>query len=392
MSSTHLTRRGRRVLAVVLASLFVALGTGVVLTAEEIHEEHAEAAGKDKRTGRPDPTSSGHASPTHSVPSPTHVRPSPPVPSPIPGYLLIADRGNNRMLLVGSDKRILWQYPRPGVTPRMPFYFDDDTFFGAQYTQIISQQEEQQTIQMISFPQGISWWHYGHVNVRGSGPGFLSTPDDAYLLPDGTRTVADVRNCRVLYISPAGKIVKQYGTTGVCGHDPPRMLTAPNGDTPLPNGGVIITEINGSWVDGIGKNGRLMWAVHAPVAYPSDAQWLGHRELLLADYSSPGHVLIMRTDGTVLWEYGPSSGPAALDHPSLALALPNGLIAVNDDYRHRVVLISRATKRIVWQYGHTDLAGTAPGSLNTPDGMDFLPFGAALKSPSIRRVVAKSFP
>jgi hypothetical protein len=67
--------------------------------------------------------------------------------------------------------------------------------------------------------------------------------------------------------------------------------------------------------------------------------------------------------------------------------LPNGLIAVNDDYRDRVVLIDPATSRIVWQYGHTDQPGTAPGYLNTPDGMDFLPFQQAISSPAIRRVV-----
>src|SRR5207245_4410773 len=59
-------------------------------------------------------------------------------PGPIPGYLLIADRGNNRMLLVNSSKHIFWQYPKPGVTPAMPFRFDDDTFFGPQPNRIIS--------------------------------------------------------------------------------------------------------------------------------------------------------------------------------------------------------------------------------------------------------------
>jgi hypothetical protein len=332
---------------------------------------------------------------TDSISSPSNRSGSDPsaiptkTPSPIPGFLLIADRGNNRALLVGSDKRILWRYPRPGVSPVMPFYFDDDTFFGSNYTQIISNQEDQQTIQVISFPKGVAWWSYGHVNAKGSSPGLLNTPDDAYLLPDGTRTVADVYNCRVLFISPAGKIVKQYGTTGVCRHDPPRYVAAPNGDTPLPNGGILITEITGSWVDGIGRNGKLMWAVQAPVRYPSDAQWLGHGKILLADYSRPGHVLIMRTNGTVLWKYGPASGPGMLDHPSLALPLPNGLIAVNDDYRHRVILIDPKKNRIVWQYGHTDVTGTSPGYLNTPDGMDFLPFQTAIRSPAIRQVVLK---
>jgi hypothetical protein len=104
---------------------------------------------------------------------------------------------------------------------------------------------------------------------------------------------------------------------------------------------------------------------------------------VVADYSSPGHVLIMDRAGKVLWTYGPAFGPGSLDHPSLALMLPNGLIAVNDDYNHRVVLIDRRRKRIVWQYGHDGSPGTAPGYLHTPDGMDFLPYRVAARHPAI---------
>ena len=91
--------------------------------------------------------------------------------------------------------------------------------------------------------------------------------------------------------------------------------------------------------------------------------------------------------GKVLWKYGPTSGDGALEFPSLALMLPNGLIAVNDDARHRVVLIDPKTDRIVWQYGHTGVAGSSLGYLHKPDGMDFLPFDVAMSTPSIRRVV-----
>jgi hypothetical protein len=55
------------------------------------------------------------------------------------------------------------------------------------------------------------------------------------------------------------------------------------------------------------------------------------------------------------------------------MALPNGDIAVNDDFRQRVIVIDPRTGRIIWQYGHADQAGSAPGYLNTPDGMDFIP-------------------
>jgi hypothetical protein len=373
----------RRRWALVLAVVLLA-GGGSAFAAIASHDDPDGAAPAR-------PPSAPEATPGQATPG-RHPSPSPPasvaVPSPIPGFLLIADRGNDRMLLVDSRHRILWTYPPPGVKPSFPFTFDDDAFFGNSYHTIISQQEEQQTIQIISFPGRKVLWTYGHAFVRGSTAGYLSTPDDAYLLPDGTVSVADVRNCRVLFIAPNHHVVRQIGRTGVCGHDPPRTLASPNGDTPLPRGGTLVTEIKGSWIDAISASGALEWSVRAPVAYPSDAQWLGNGKILLADYSQPGHVLIMTTSGRVLWRYGPASGDGALNHPSLALMLPNGLIAVNDDYRNRVILISTKENRIVWQFGHTDSAGRGPGFLNTPDGMDFLPFEVAITDPRLRALVS----
>jgi hypothetical protein len=308
-------------------------------------------------------------------------------PGPIPGYLLIADRGNNRMLLVGSTKHIFWTYPAPGITTAMPLRFDDDTFFGPRTDRIISNQEEQHTIQIISFPGGRILWRYGHVNQKGSAGGYLNTPDDAYLLPNGLVTVADAYNCRVLFINHAHKVVRQYGTTGVCRHNPPSELGSINGATPLPDGGTLVSEINGSWVDDIGANGRLRWAVQAPVSYPSDPELLGPNRILLADYARPGHAIIMTRTGRVLWRYGPSSGPGELDHPSLATRIAPGLIAINDDFRHRVIIVSIRTHHIVWQYGHTDHPGLAPGYLNTPDGLDLLKTAVAQRVPAVRALV-----
>src|SRR5262249_32395721 len=149
-----------------------------------------------------------------------------------------------------------------------------------------------------------------------------------------------------------------------------------NGDTPLRDGGLLVSEIVGHWVDEIGPGGGLRWSVQAPVRYPSDPQLLPHARILVADYSRPGQIVIMNRFGRLLWRYGPESGPGALTHPSLALPLPNGNIAVNDDYRDRVVVIDPRTNRIVWQYGHTDLPSRLHGFLNTPDGLDFVPLNA----------------
>ena len=51
----------------------------------------------------------------------------------------------------------------------------------------------------------------------------------------------------------------------------------------------------------------------------------------------------------------------------LALApVPNGDILVNDDYNDRVSRDrSPVTNRIVWQYGHTGVAGTRPATSTT---------------------------
>ena len=311
-------------------------------------------------------------------------------PRPIPGFLLIADRGNNRILLVDDHKRIIWRYPASLRETIFPLRFDDDAFFGPGLRTIISNQEEQQTIQVISFPQGKLRWVYGHVNVKNWVPGYLNTPDDAYLLRDGLISVADAYNCRVLFINRAHRIVRNLGTAHSCVHDPPRSLGPVNGATPMPGGGTLVSEINGSWVDDFAKNGRLLWSFRAPVAYPSDPQWLGHGRILLADYHRPGHVLILNTKGHVLWRYGPRSGPGALDHPSLALPITPTLIAVNDDYRDRVVVISIPRRKIVWQYGHTDVKGRTPGYLNTPDGLDLLPFRRALAIPALRALVQRA--
>lgn len=109
-----------------------------------------------------------------------------------------------------------------------------------------------------------------------------------------------------------------------------------------------------------------------PIAYPSDPQPLGPDRYLVADYASPGGIYEFNRAGKILWSYHPPSGPGMLNHPSLAEPLPGGLIAANDDFRDRVVIIDPQTKKVVWQYGHTDSPGRGPDYLHIPDGFDLL--------------------
>jgi outer membrane protein assembly factor BamB len=292
---------------------------------------------------------------------------------PFSGHLMIADRGNDRLLVVNANKQIVWRFPSAQhPAPSGGFYFPDDAFFIHKGTGIISNEEQNERIVQLSYPGGKLLWSFGHPGVSGSEPGYLHEPDDAYLLKNGTVSVADAQNCRVLLISHAKKIVEEFGNPESCTHEPPRQLGSPNGDTPLANGNILVSEVNGSYIDEITPQGNLEWSVQLPIEYPSDPQQLGPDRYLVADYTRPGGIYEFNRAGKILWSYSPASGNRMLNHPSLAERLPNGLIATNDDYRDRVVIIDPKTKKIVWQYGVTGKPGTGPDHLHIPDGFDLL--------------------
>jgi hypothetical protein len=281
---------------------------------------------------------------------------------PLPGYLLIADRDNNRAILVSPAKRVVWE--RGGL--RGP----DDTFFTPGYRTVITNEEFNDTLTEVALRSRAIVWRYGHGGVPGSSPGYLDSPDDAYRLPNGDTTLADIRNCRIVELTPAKRVRRVLG--GSCVHDPPRGFSSPNGDTPLPDGGLLVTEIGG-WIDRLAPDGHLVWSLRSPVSYPSDAQLLPDGDVLVSGYTNPGRIVVVNRSGRVVWSFGTNTGPDELDRPSLALRLPNGLIVANDDWNHRVIVIDPGAHRIVWQYGHTGVAGHAPGYLNKPDGLDLLP-------------------
>ncbi len=315
---------------------------------------------------------------------PAQRTPSPHRAQPFAGRLLIADRGNNRLIVVDSHKRVLWRYPSHNhPAPPGGFYFPDDAFFTHHGAGIISNEEQNERIVQIAFPSGKLRWSYGHPGIAGSSPGYLHEPDDAFLWRDGSISVADAQNCRVLIVSSAKKVLRQFGSPASCSHDPPRYLGSPNGDTPLANGNLLVSEVNGSYIDEITRAGKLVWSVQLPIAYPSDPQQLAPNRYLVADYTTPGGIYEFNRSGKILWSYHPSGGHGMLDHPSLAERLPGGDIAVNDDYRHRVVIVDPRSRKIVWQYGRTDNAGRGPDRLNTPDGFDLLaPSGVTPTHPS----------
>jgi outer membrane protein assembly factor BamB len=380
-------RRGPR-----LVTALPAVACGLVLMAIAMGAAAASSSGPGSHAlasaAPPAATSVPSLEPSPSTAPPiTALFPTPP-PTPSPtsatrpvaqgvfaGDLLIADRGNGRLLIVNSRAQVLWRFPAAGSLSAGQGFSADDAFVAPDGRTIVASEEMHQIIVRIDIATKRITWQYGHYNRTGSAPGLLNTPDDAYPLANGNVTVADIRNCRIIEIAPNKRVIRTWGHTGVCRDAPPFAYNEPNGDTPLADGGILITEIKGSRVVRLNAAGKVVFNIHVPTAYPSDAQLDSHGDVVVADYSNPGAVVAVSPTGRLVWRYGPRTGVGRLDHPSLAVPLADGTLVLNDDLRHRVIFLNPITGKILWQYGRTGLAGRGPDRLNIPDGVNLLPPG-----------------
>jgi len=297
---------------------------------------------------------------------------------PLPYPILIADRRNNRLIEIAPDKRIVWEMPSPDLS-----YYrgNEDVNFSEDGKLLAVSEEDNFDVHIVDYEKRVVTWTYGVPDHRGSSPPLLNYPDDAHLLPDGKFLTADIRNCRVLIIDPkTSEIATQWGTPGKreknCRHAPPQFLGFPNGATPMDNGDILVSEIRDAWLSRITREGKVVWSVKAPnIRYPSDAfPTVDGRHVIVADFFEPGRVVIFDpATRKVLWQYdGDKSRPETmLDHPSIARELPDTLdILIVDDLRHRVIVVDRKSKEIIWQYGVIDTPGHTPGYLFYPDGVD----------------------
>jgi len=298
-------------------------------------------------------------------------------PSVLPGPVLIADRSNNRLIVVNPKGEITWIFPRTGdLAPGQTFLVPDDAFFTPDGKEIVVTEEDDFVISVVDVATHRIVYRYGTPGAEGMGPNQLWNPDDAMMLPDGYIITADIKNCRILLIAPGSHAPASIiGTsTNACYHDPPAHWGSPNGAFPMANGHYLVTEINGDWVDEIDLTGHVYNSIHPPgVSYPSDTNEVSPGAYVTVSYSNPGVLETFNSSGALLWQYAPLAGQPQLNQPSLAEPLPNGDFLLNDDYNQRVIVIDPRTDQVVWQYGITGQPGSSPGYLDKPDGVDLAP-------------------
>jgi hypothetical protein len=263
--------RRNRTVAALVAAVVVLGGVGLVSCTGSATSSSSSSATK------PPPTTTSTTLFPQSVTGAGHLLAGSD-PSVLPGPVLFADEGNDRLLIVDPQGRTLWTWPQPGDLPAgVAFKSPDDAFFTPDGKQIIVTAEEFSVVTLVDIATRKIVWRYGTPGQPGDTANHLSNPDDALVLPDGHVLSADIKNCRVLLLTvnpqaaPATQVpARAYGTTThACHHDPPTHFGSPNGAFPMVNGHYLVTEINGDWVDEMDLAGTVYGSWHPPgVAYP----------------------------------------------------------------------------------------------------------------------------
>jgi hypothetical protein len=190
----------------------------------------------------------------------------------------------------------------------------------------------------------------------GSSLSALSSDSDRHFNRAGDVLIADQFNNRVIEIDRAGNVVWQFGVG-------PSDLTA--------------TSIIG--VNDAQRVGSLTLAAGTGVPPASPPFEVG------CDNGCPDNrVVLVDEDGRIVWQYGQfgvtGAGDNELNTPVQATYTPNRHVLITDQANSRIIDVSIATHKIVWQYGTTSVAGIGLDQLNNPNSAELLESGHILIS------------
>jgi hypothetical protein len=314
-----------------------------------------------------------------------------------PGDVLIADQFNNRVIEVTPQGNIVWHWGLgptdcsansivgtndaqrvgpltlmagtgipPGVDPFFPNGCADNRV-------------------LLVNPNGKIVWQYGQFGVTGSGPNQLNTPVQNTWLPNGDVLITDQANQRIIQVRPSdsgmgGKIVWQYGTTGVAGSGP-NELNNPNSAELLPNGHILIADENNNRAIEVAKTGKLggnivaTFTAGGTTSGVAFASRLPNGDTLITD-SNNSRIVEVDGNDNVVWQYFTNTDPASNSAPlpTRAVQLSNGDILISDQFNDRVIEVTPSPAfNIVNQFGSLNQPGY--GTTSTQQGL-FAPYDA----------------
>jgi hypothetical protein len=300
------------------------------------------------------------------------------------GNILIADQFNNRVVEINRNHQVVWQFGNGSSVagPHSVVGTNDAQRVGP-FTLISGTGTPpgadpsctdpngclDNRVFFVS-PDGRIIWQYGQTGVAGSGPDQLNTPVQATFLPSFHVLITDQANERVIEVNLHHDIVWQYGMTGVMGNGFDQ-LNNPNSAELLANGNVLIADENNNRVIEVNRNHQIVWQYGDPANTSilngaAFASRLPNGHTLITD-SNNNRVVEVAMNKTVVFTYVTTSRPGSMSMPlpTRAVRLHNGDTLISDQFNDQVIEIN-SSGQIVFAQGAIQVDGAGFNQLNAP--------------------------
>lgn len=299
-----------------------------------------------------------------------------------PGNILVADQYNNRVIeVVPGTHQVVWRFGDGSSVagPHSVVGTNDvqrvGTFTLIAGTGVPPGAEPscpngcQDDRVMLVDEFGKIVWQYGQTGIPGSGADQLNTPVQNTWLPNGNVLITDQANERVIEVTLAKQIVWQYGMTGVtgCGSD---QLNNPNSAELLDNGDVLMADENNNRVIEVNRQKQIVWSYGSctgtELSGAAFASRLPNGNTLITD-SNNNRILEVTSAGAVVFTYytNTQAGSVSMPLPTRALRLKNGNTLISNQYDMQVIEID-PNQNIVFAQGQIAVAGNGFDQLNGP--------------------------
>jgi hypothetical protein len=164
---------------------------------------------------------------------------------------------DNRVFIVGPEGHILWQYGQAGVTGSGPNQLNTPvqsliltTFPGHPGVHVLIADQGNQRIILVNL-FGEIVWQYGTTGVAGDGPNQLNNPNSGEVLENGHILIADESNNRVIEITPGGKILKSFTAGGT--------VSGAAFASRLKNGDTLISDSLNNRIVEVNWDDKIVW-------------------------------------------------------------------------------------------------------------------------------------
>jgi hypothetical protein len=209
-------------------------------------------------------------------------------------------------------------------------------------------------------PNGHIVWQYGQFGQTGSGPNLLNTPVQNTFLPNSDILITDQGNNRIIEVNVNKQIVWQYPGSN---SNPSDQLSSPNSAELLENGNILIADLNNNRAIEVTRADVIVntYTAGMTLGACAFASRLPTGDTLLTDSGNSRAVEVDGNDN-VVWQFSTLDPQGvAMPLPTRAVRLTGGDTLISDQFNNRVIRVDQ-NGNIVMSYGLPLAGGTTIGN------------------------------